>query len=82
MSKEELIYALLENNLNQFCFSVCARYNEAGELEYSVSPRGTRSIGYEHLMYIGGIPDFDYTYESIEYSLVDALECYYNLTWL
>lgn len=80
MKKEELINTLLENNLNQFCFNVFVRHNEIGELEYSIT-RGTRETctGYEHLMYIGGILDFDYTYESIEYSLVDALDCYDRL---
>lgn len=77
MNKEELIYTLLEKDLNQFCFSVWVRRNEVGELEYSIC--GTRDKVYDmhFLMYIGGIiPDVDYTYESIEYSLVDALECF------
>lgn len=76
MSKEELIYALLDNNLNQFCYNVWVRRNESGESEFQYSiTRRFGEIGYEHLMYIGGISDFYYTYESIEYILVDALDC-------
>ena len=81
MNREELIKTLLKNDLNQFCFNVWARYNEAGDLEYALCLAGEKPVGYDiNLCKVGGIPDTEYNYEYLEFVIYDAIDEFYDKT--
>lgn len=79
MNREELIKTLLEQDLNEFCFRVWAKFNNEGDLEYAISLNGEKPYGYDiNLLKIGGNPDYEYSYDSIEYDLIDALDIFFE----
>ena len=71
MSKEELIKELLQHELNQFRYSVFAKFNEENELEFAFCLNGSKPAGYEiRLFDIGGDPDTRYTYNFLYYKII------------
>jgi len=81
MSKDELIKELLQHELNEFCFRVWARYNEAGDMEYAITLNGEKPYGHDiNLCKIGGNPDIEYTYDYIDFCIEDAIDEFYDKT--
>jgi len=79
MSKEELIKTLLEQDLNEFCFRVWARYNESGDMEYAITLNGEKPYGHDiNLCKIGGNPDIEYIYDYIDFCIEDAIDEFYD----
>ena len=79
MSKHELIKELLQHELNLFRFSIWATFNSDGDLEYALCLSGSKPFGYDiNLCKIGGISDFNYTYDYIDFMIDDALDRYYE----
>jgi len=73
MNKEQLIETLLQSDLNSFRFSIWARLNNQGDLEYDICLRGSKPFDYDiHLLDIGGTPNFEYTSQLLDYKLTDA----------
>jgi len=67
MNRKELIESLLQHELNQFRFSIWARFNEEDKLEYEFCLKGAKPTGYDiHILDIGGIPDCDYTSDLLD----------------
>ena len=79
MSKAELIKILLEQDLNEVCFRVWARYNDAGDMEYAITLNGEKPYGHDiNLCKIGGNSDIEYTYNYIEFCIEDAIDEFYD----
>ena len=80
MNREQLIKSLLEQDLNQFRFSVWATYND-NDLVYALSLAGEKPLGYDiHLCDIGGNPDTKYTYDYIEFCIEAGIDEFYDRT--
>lgn len=81
MNREQLIKSLLEQDLNQFRFSVWVTYNSDDELEYALCLKGEKPLGYEiHLCDVGGAPCVEYNYEYLEFVIYDAIDEFYDKT--
>jgi hypothetical protein len=79
MNKEELIKTLLEQDLNEFCFRVWAKFNNEGDLEYAIALNGEKPYGYDiNLCKVGGNPDTEYTYEYIDFWIDYAIDEFYD----
>ena len=79
MKREQLIKSLLEQDLNQFRFSVWATFNQEDELEYAYCLRGSMPQGYKiHLCDVGGNPDTEYTCDYIDFVIYDAIDEFYD----
>lgn len=80
MKKEELIKALLEQDLNLFRFSVWATY-EQDDLEFAFCDCGSKPAFYQiHLFDIGGSPFLEYTYDYIDFVIDDSIDEFYDKT--
>ena len=80
MKRKELIKSLLEQDLNQFRFSVWVTYNNEDDLEYALCLKGEKPYGYEiHLCDVGGSPLVEYNYDYIDFVIYHAI---YEGLWL